>query len=205
MAKKGKVVADSSTEEKIREAAHVVFTRKGFAATRTRDIAEEAGLNLALLNYYFRSKENLFDIIMKENMQRFLKGISGVLNDESMTLKAKLTVIAENYINMLEKNPDLPLFILTEIKANPEKLAVDMNFKEIILRSNFYAQLREALGNKLNPFHIIMNILSITIFPFAASPILKIVGELQQNDFNALMEERKKMIPLWIEAMLKVE
>jgi len=204
MAKNEKIVADSSTEEKIKDAAHIVFTKKGFAATRTRDIAEEAGLNLALLNYYFRSKENLFDIIMKENMQRFLKGISGVLNDKTMGLRDKLSIIAENYINMLEKNPDLPLFILSEIKANPEKLAADMKFKEIILRSDFYRQLREALSDKINPIHFIMNILSITIFPFVASPILKIVGELQQDDFNALMEERKKMIPLWVEAMLKV-
>jgi AcrR family transcriptional regulator len=203
MIKKSIAEKDNSTEEKIKTAAHIVFTKKGFAATRTRDIAEEAGLNLALLNYYFRSKENLFDIIMKENMQRFLKGISGVLNDKAITLPGKLSIIAENYINMLERNPDLPLFILSEIKANPEKLVVEMNFKEIIIQSDFYGQLREALGNKINPFHMIMNILSITIFPFAASPILKIVGELQQSDFNALMEERKQMIPLWIEAMLK--
>ena len=204
MAKNEKIVADTSTEEKIKEAAHIVFTRKGFAATRTRDIAQEAGLNLALLNYYFRSKENLFDIVMKENMQRFLKGIGGVLNDKTITLQGKLSIIAENYINMLEKNPDLPLFILSEIKANPGKLAADMKFKEIILRSDFYRQLRQKLGNKINPIHFIMNILSITIFPFVASPLLKIVGELQQNDFNTLMEERKTMIPLWIEAMLKI-
>ena len=58
-----------STEEKILEAASKVFTEKGFAGTRTRDIAEHAGINLALLNYYFRSKEKLFEQVMKAKCQ----------------------------------------------------------------------------------------------------------------------------------------
>ena len=68
MARKSKPETNLSTEEKFKEAARVVFTRKGYAATKTRDIAEEAGLNLALLNYYFRSKEKLFEIIMLEKI-----------------------------------------------------------------------------------------------------------------------------------------
>ena len=71
MAKKEKLKTDLSTEEKIKAAARKVFTQKGYSATRTRDIAEEAGLNLALLNYYFRSKEKLFELIMAEKMQQF--------------------------------------------------------------------------------------------------------------------------------------
>ena len=73
MVKEKEITAkDLSTEEKIKAAAKKLFTQKGFAATRTRDIAEEAGINLALLNYYFRSKEKLFELVMKENVQLFL-------------------------------------------------------------------------------------------------------------------------------------
>ncbi len=79
MAKKDTEKAvDSSTEEKIKEAARVVFMKKGFAATRTRDIAEEAGINLALLNYYFRSKEKLFELVMFEKFQKFFGIIANV-------------------------------------------------------------------------------------------------------------------------------
>ena len=73
MAKKKKI-DDGSTEQKIKEAARKLFTEKGFDAVKTRDIAEEAGLNLALLNYYFRSKEKLFEIIMLENLGHFSRG-----------------------------------------------------------------------------------------------------------------------------------
>ncbi len=69
MKAKAEIEINASTEEKIKEAARRVFTQKGYAATRTRDIAEESGLNLALINYYFRSKEKLFDIIMLEHLQ----------------------------------------------------------------------------------------------------------------------------------------
>lgn len=203
MSKKNKVETDASTEEKIKTAANIVFTKKGFSGTRTRDIAEEAGINLALLNYYFRSKEKLFDIVMMENIQQFLKGISGVLNNEALSLTAKVARVAENYINMLKEHPDLPLFILGEIKANPDKLATNMNVKAILLQSNFYKQLKEALHDDVNPLHFIMNIVSLTVFPFVASPLLKAIGELKADAFDEMMEERKKMIPIWVEAMLK--
>lgn len=204
MAKAKTTENDISTEEKIKEAARIVFTRKGYAATRTRDIAEAAGINLALLNYYFRSKEKLFDIVMMESIQQFLRGIGGILNNEKITLFEKLSVVAEGYIGLLSEHPDLPLFILSEIKANPEKLATNMNVKEIIMKSHLYKQLQEASGQKINPIHFIMNIIGITVFPFVASPLIKSIGNLEQTDFNNLMAERKKMIPLWVDAMLKV-
>src|SRR5262245_28336772 len=138
---KKKVETDHSTEDKIKAAARKVFTKKGFAAARTRDIAEEAGINLALLNYYFRSKEKLFDIVMMENLQQFLLGLKSGLHDEKSSLNEKVKLIAENYINMLKANPDLPLFVLTEIRANPAKLVSNMNVKNILLESTFFKQL----------------------------------------------------------------
>src|SRR3982751_3793794 len=118
MTANGKKKVDASTEEKIKEAARKIFTQKGYAATRTRDIAEEAGLNLALLNYYFRSKEKLFDIIMLEKLQEFMTGIRALLSTETTSIEEKLTAIVSDYIDMLTKQPDLPLFIFTELRAN---------------------------------------------------------------------------------------
>src|ERR1700712_1244053 len=114
---------DQSTEEKIKEAARTVFTRKGFAATRTRDIAEEAGLNLALLNYYFRSKEKLFEIIMAEKMQKFFGVLSPIVNDATTSLEKKIEQMADKYVELLSANPDLPIFVLTEVRNNPEQFA----------------------------------------------------------------------------------
>ena len=204
MAKKTKGEIDASTEEKIKEAARKVFTKKGFAATRTRDIAEEANINLALLNYYFRSKEKLFDIVMMENIQQFLMAMKGVLNDKNSSILEKVTTFSENYITLLKEHADLPLFILSEIRANPEKLAANMGAKDILLNSNLYMQIQEATKHTINPIHFIINMLGLAVFPFIAGPLFQAIGGLKQNDYGKLMEERKKMIPIWIEAMLKV-
>src|SRR6202000_2667967 len=119
-------VKESSTEEKIKEAARKLFTQKGFSATRTRDIAEEAGINLALLNYYFRSKQKLFDLIMMENFRQFIQGISFSFLEESTPLDHKIEKIATLYIDFLSQNPDLPLFILNELRNNPTQLAANI-------------------------------------------------------------------------------
>src|SRR5688572_7850375 len=109
MARKKKI-KDSTTEEKIKEAARKLFTQKGFAAVKTRDIAAEAGINVALLNYYFRSKENLFGIIMRENMIKFAAFATMLFNDENLSVDQKMEQIVSAYIDMLLAYPDLPLF-----------------------------------------------------------------------------------------------
>lgn len=201
--KKIEQIDDHSTEEKIKQAARKVFTQKGFSAARTRDIAEEAGINLALVNYYFRSKENLFDIVMMENLQQFLFALSGSLRDENSTLTEKVATIANNYVEMLKVNPDLPLFVLSEIRANPEKLASSMGVKSLLHESAFFKQLMEATKGKMHPLHLLMNIMGMTVFPFVAKPLLQNVGNLKNEEFVRLMDERKRLIPIWFESILK--
>ena len=88
-----------STEQKIMKAARNLFMEKGYHAIKTRDIANEAGINLALLNYYFRSKEKLFEIIMKENISQFMEIITGIVNDEKTSIEKKVEMLVANYID----------------------------------------------------------------------------------------------------------
>jgi len=204
MAKKPKIETNRSTEEKIKEAARRVFTQKGYAATRTRDIAEESGINLALLNYYFRSKEKLFDIIMLETLQGFISGIKVMLNDESTSLEKKIEAIANKYIDLITAQPDLPLFILSELRANPDRLPANMGLKDFLVKSCIVKQIREASKDPgVNPLHFIMNIISLTVFPFVGRPIFQNLANLKKSDFDLLMEQRRKLIPKWVKAMLK--
>lgn len=201
MAKKIKVGADISTEEKIKAAARIVFMQKGYAATRTRDIAEAAELNLALLNYYFRSKEKLFEIVMMEKMQKFFSVIVPVLMDNTMELEKKVELIVANYIDMLLKNQDLPIFVLSEIRNHPEKFAEKLQAASLMSNSSFIKQLHEKVPH-LNPLHFLMNIIGMTVFPFIGKPIFQSANALNSKMFNELMEERKKLIPVWVHAMI---
>lgn len=193
---------DISTEEKIMQAARVVFTRKGYAATRTRDIAEEAGINLALLNYYFRSKEKLFSQIMQEKAQLMFGLIFPIVTDESTILEHKIDKIAEGYIELLLKNQDLPIFVLSEIRSNPERFAQMMNVGEVMANSSLVRQLHERKP-EIHPFQLITAILGMLIFPFVAKPIL-FPGKDDQAEmmFSMLMQQRKVLIPQWIKAVL---
>lgn len=196
----------TTTEEQIKEAARRVFTTKGYAATRTRDIAEESGVNLALINYYFRSKEKLFDIIMTEQLQMFIHSISGILNDEQTTLQHKIALIADHYIDMLIANPGLPVFIMNEVNVSPEKLFDKLGFGINIKEFYIIKQWQEmaATGNfpPVAPIHLIMNMTAMIVFPFIASPLMRQQTGKSISEFNELMLERKKLIPHWIGLMM---
>ncbi len=203
--KKSKPATESSTEERIKEAARRLFTLKGFAATRTRDIAEEAGINLALLNYYFRSKQKLFDLVMLENFQQFIKGITVNFLDETLSFDQRIERIVVAYVDMLTRLPDLPMFILNEIRGNPSKIAAKLNTEIAPMRQNMFKQLiasNEEGKTNLEPFHFIANLIGLTVFPFVGRPILQRVTGVTDEQFRQYMEDRKKLVPIWLKAML---
>jgi AcrR family transcriptional regulator len=204
MAKKMAPPADLSTEEKIREAARKLFTKKGYAATRTRDIAEEAGLNLALLNYYFRSKEKLFALIMVEKLEKFFGFLLPLIYDETSTLESKLETISAGYMDLLMTNPDLPFFILNEIKIRPDLIASVAKRKDFLKNSVFLKQLKERRPDA-DPLQFLLSLLGMCIFPFVMRPGFQKITETDDHKFFQMMKERKKLIPVWSKAILKAK
>jgi AcrR family transcriptional regulator len=196
---------DPTTEEKIKEAARKVFQKKGYAGTRTRDIADEAGVNLALLNYYFRSKEKLFDLIMGETMQLFFQSMKGLINNENTTLDEKLQDLTNRYIDLLSTQPELPIFILNEIQMNPKGLSERMGLQQVVIGSFILKQFRNDLNIKDIPdsalLQLIINIIGMMVFPFIGKPLLKEIFNLSDEQFQAMMNDRKKMIPIWVQSM----
>ena len=202
MTKKSKEEKDLSTEGKIKEAAIKVFTQKGYAATRTRDIVEEAGINLALLNYYFRSKEKLFEIIMLEKVEQLFGIIAPIINDAETSLDYKIEMIASRYIDMLLENPDLPLFVLSEIRTNPEQFGNKINAGNLITKSVLIKQFNEVKPD-INPLQFVLNLLGLCVFPFIAKPVFQTAEVVSDTIFKKMITERKALIPIWIKAMLK--
>jgi len=197
---------EASTEQKIKEAARKLFTQKGFAATRTRDIAEEAGINLALLNYYFRSKQKLFDLIMLENFRQFIGGISANFTDETLTMEEKVKKVVNGYIDFLTEFPDLPLFILNEIQGNPSALTVRLSEELAPARRMFFQQLVDSKKEgktTLDPFQFIANLVGLSVFPFVAKPLLQRVLNVSDEQFKAYMDDRRTLVPMWIGMMMK--
>ncbi len=199
-------LSDISTEEKIKNAARIVFHKKGFAASRTRDIAEEAGINLALLNYYFRSKEKLFNMVMLETLQKFFTLISSVFNDLNTSLDEKLEKFAFNYIDLLLEEPEIPMFIMSEIRNNPKVLMQKFSMNTAVFNSVFFRQYTEAVQSgrikDQNFLHLMLNLIGMSAFPFIASPLIKEISGTNEEDYFNLLEERKWLIPEWIKSII---
>jgi AcrR family transcriptional regulator len=205
---KKKETLDLTAEEKIKKAALKLFTKNGYAATRTRDISKEAGINLALLNYYYRSKEKLFELVMTEILQNFFRGITQIFNDEKTSLQEKMKIFVSSYTGLLKHQPDLPLFIFHELRMNPEKLATKMGVNEVF-KSFFFKQLRLEMDRKritqIHPLHYVINMIAMSVFPFIAAPLLKHLAGIDSRNFENLIDERITLVPKWMESIMQTK
>lgn len=197
-----KVRIDQTTEHLILNAAKKVFVRKGMAGARMQDIADEAGINKALLHYYFRNKEKLFEMIFLEAAEKLFPRINAIFNADQ-PLFEKIESFCEEYISIVSENPYLPLFVLNEINQDPEYFLQKVwsgkskpnpaKFLEQIER-----EVRKGTIKKISPVHLLMNLISMTIFPFVAKPMFQKNLGLDELQFRAVMEQRKKEIPKFI-------
>ena len=195
-----------TTEEKIKEAAKAVFTRKGYAATTVRDIAAEADINLSLVNYYFRSKEKLFQLIMTETVQQLFDQIQPVLNDEETTLGEKIELLVGHYIDMILRNPDFPFFMVNEVMSGSIESPMVNNIKNV--QGSVFARQVHALkaGGKFDfePIHVMMNLMGMILFPFLSKNVIIKSGALNDEEFVRTITERKRLIPIWMKQMLNI-
>lgn len=193
---------DLTTEEKIIHAAKTVFFQKGYDGTRTRDIAAEAGVNLAMLNYYFKSKENLFDIVMTQTLLSFMNAIGPILNDAGTSFETKIKLIAESYLEKFTEEPELPYFVLSQLNKNPEafakKIKHSKQVENSVLVEQFIAGIQKGKYAPISFLHLIMNMGGLLVFPFVIKPSIKKIGKLSEAQFNAMIDERKQLIPQWI-------
>lgn len=191
-----------TTEQKIILAANKLFSQKGYAATKTRDIAEEAGTNLALLNYYFGSKENLYKKVVQEKLKMLLGAVGPVLSDEQITIEDKIRTITENYTNLLLENEELPIFILNELSVNRELFVNLTQNTRKIAQPVIDKQLRDR-GVTMSAVDLVINTLSLTMFPFVAKPLITASGLVKEEEFSEFVNERKGKILEWITAITK--
>ena len=187
---------NQSTEDRIKEAAARVFVKKGFAATKTRDIAEEAGINIASLHYYYRSKDRLFEIVIGEALRKFSGGMDDILGDDQ-PVHHKIQTFVHSFIDFFKENPYVPLFVISESQINPEKVDKMLNSQKSIkkLKKQLEELVATGVMRPVHHAHFFMNLISLTIFPFIGKPLMMRKVNLSSTAYDKLLEERKEMIP----------
>jgi len=188
---------DSSTEEKIYEAARRIFILKGMEGARMQEIADEAGINKALLHYYFRSKENLFKAVFKDIFSKFFLKVRGELFSD-ISAQEKLIVFIDNYIDMIQANPYVPQFIINELNRDPmvlKTLMFESGIEPQKLLEMFLNQVQLSNFSKLDPRHIVVSLLGMLVFPVVARPLLQIIYfNDDQEAYTQFLNERKEIV-----------
>ncbi|MEM8967855.1 MAG: TetR/AcrR family transcriptional regulator [Bacteroidota bacterium] len=184
-----------STEERIKQAAAKVFTQKGYAATKTRDIAEEAGINIASLHYYYRSKDKLFEIVIGNALRQFSKVMDNIFNNDN-PLDEKIKFFADRYITFLKENPNVPLFMLSESQRNPGMTDKFMTEEKSLgkLEKQLRTLAEEGVIREIHPAQFMLNLVGLTAFPFLSKSIIMHKLRMSDEQYDQLLEERKKMV-----------
>lgn len=202
---------DNLTEKAILEAAMKVFTHKGYAAARMDDIAKEANINRALLHYYFRSKDKMFDLIFEQKVKEFFSGLGQILFSDKK-LEEVIRAMVKHEITLIGANPYLPIFILQELQQSPERLMSDAQnagMSPHLVLKRFSVLVKEAIKEnkirQIEPGQLLVNIMSLCIYPVVAKPIIKTVLELDDASFHKMMTKRIESVSEFIMLSLKPE
>ena len=193
---------DAGAEEKILAAARNVFMTQGMAGARMQDIADKAGINKALLHYYFRDKNKLFEMVFLAEAQKFFPRINSIFNSD-IPLFEKIENFVNEYIDEMQENPYMPWFVLNEINRDPYQFLYKIWGKDNLQKpGKFLEQIEQEIKagkiKRISPMHLLMNMISMTIFPFVGKPMFVRNLRLTESQFTEIMEQRKKEIPKFI-------
>jgi TetR/AcrR family transcriptional regulator len=199
---------DKNTEETILQSARKAFMQKGLSGARMQDIADGAGINKALVHYYFDSKENLFNLIFEEEFSKFFFNLATVISSD-MPLFEKIEQIVSVDIERLCQFPDMPLFVINEISRNPKMLAErfdQLKLKDVLgnFQKQISAEIKKGTMKTISAPQLLINIQSLSIFPFIAKPMLKKVMQLSEKQYRQMIQIRKKEVALFVINALKV-
>jgi TetR/AcrR family transcriptional regulator len=194
-------------ETLILAAARKVFLSKGLDGARMQDIANEAGINKALLHYYYRSKNNLYLVVVQQVFQEFFPVVFGTLTKEG-SLQKNIENFFEIYIRFAMDHPDLPRFVVTEIAQRPELVENILRAPKEELLVNQISEILESSYKTGEIRHItvqdfIVNLISLSIFPILAKPIIANVFSMTENDFDLYMNTRIKSVATFFLNALK--
>lgn len=196
----------TDTQDRILEAARRVFLRHGTAGARMQQIADEAGVNKALLHYHFDSKAALAERVFVRAARQLLPPVLEVLGSE-LTIEEKVERVIRLELERLSENPFLPGYVLTELHSQPERAGELMRAVLGARGATVAAGVVEILGGQLRtraeegslravePREFIVNLLALCIFPFAARPMLEEMLGLDDESFHRFIEGRKETLP----------
>jgi len=205
---------DTDTEQRILEAARTVFLRHGTAGARMQEIAREAGVNQALLHYYFRTKERLSAAVFQQIASRIFPALAQTLAAD-ISLDEKIDGLIGVYLDNLSRNPFVPGYLISELHHHPERVqqlltvAIGADPQAVLpplfkkLEKQIDERVRAGTMRRIQPHQLVINLISLCIFPFAARPMLSIVFGMDDPAFARFIDQRRKEVPEFVRNALR--
>jgi len=192
------IKTEQPLEEAILEVAEKLFLEKGFAMTSTTEIAKEVGCNQALVHYYFRTKDNLFNVIFEQKFKTFFQGVFEMRTMGNLSFQDKLRHIIETHFDLLRKNPKMPALILNELSRRPDQIAV-LREKLHSLPEKLFAELEKDLqveiqqGNirDISLMDILVSMLSLNIALFIIMPVAETILQINEIQKEFMITHRR--------------
>jgi AcrR family transcriptional regulator len=191
----------TDSEIYIMNAARKVFVQNGFDGTTMQMIADESGINKALLHYYFRSKDRLFEAVFIEAFSKMIPNLMKIFSSEA-DIFDKIRSFVDAYITALLQYPQIPLFILHELRRNPDRVVELLKSSGVnpdLILNMIRQEIKKGSIMPIEPHQLLANMLGLCIFPFAARPIIQ--GFVFKNDtaaYQAFLEKRKTEVAEFI-------
>ena len=203
------MIKDGDTENRILTAARKVFIRRGTSGARMQEIAEEAGVNQALLHYYFRSKERLSEAVFTEVAGRMFPALIQILGGDG-SIREKVDDIVNMYLDTMSRSPFLPGYLISEMQHHPERVPQLIKGIAGVELSTALAPILEKLDRQISSearagrmrritaHQFMANLISLCVFPFAAQPMLRAAFGLDDDGFAKFIAARRKELPQFI-------
>lgn len=197
---------NSEVKDRILLVARDLFIEKGYNGTSIRDIAAASDTNVAMVNYYFHSKYNLFEIIFEEALNVLVKRVFGVFRSE-MPIFDLIEAWINSYYETLMEYPQIPIFVLNEINQNPERLTKriqDHSPNELFIHISGRIKQEIAKGNirDLPPLDFLLNVLSLCVFPFMFGALAtKVANKPMQEYYDVLQQHKAYVVEFVINAI----
>ncbi len=185
-----------TTELQILKAAREVFISKGLEGARMQEIADQAGINKALLHYYFRSKDKLFEAVFSEVAGNLFPAMRQVLVAE-LGIREKINFVVKIYLKGIGENPFIPAFVINTLNTNPErflKYIKEAGINPGVLQKQIDDEAAHGLIRHIKAEHLMVNIIAMCIFPFFARPIIQNVFAMNDQEYGAYLESRESEI-----------
>lgn len=205
---------DGETEQRILDAARKVFISRGTAGARMQEIAREAGVNQALLHYYFRSKERLAAAVFQQVAGRILPALIDMLGSD-LPLDEKIGRVVALYLENMTRNPFLSGYVISELHHHPERAAqllggaIGADPRRVVPPAirKLKEQIDEAAAagkiRSIDPQQFVVNLVSLCVFAFAARPMLAVILGMDDAAFARFIEQRKTELPAFFRNALR--